>query len=229
MFSDDLNHTEDMQHNPWPAIRIVAEEIIFSELLTRVWSAVIAQSESKKPGDDLSAIAHSVLIGHIESRNRVFQLLLQIPKWAEPTAENINRMRRVTERWTDLLLSQLPDSSVSAAFAFDEKRMREFHRDQKMMNIPERRQANNLLAGSLSADLKRVGSRFPANPDLNRKIAAGIMACYPRDPFAAGSFSQSTWSVQIESLQTNAQMLIDQLLQSDQKKVRRGLRRFSKN
>ena len=86
MFADDLERDDD-QHNPWPAISIVAEEIILSEMLTRVWSAVITQKSSNDQQSEFASIAHSILIGHVEARNRAFRILLDIPHWAKPTAE----------------------------------------------------------------------------------------------------------------------------------------------
>jgi len=218
MFADDieasnqkLNEPKPNEHNPWPALNIVAEEIMFSEMLTRVWSAVIAQHDKREGSDDLSVYAHGVLISQIEARNRVFQLILSAPKWAEEITEQMNQIRRSVERWTDLLLSQLESVEAAKPFAFDEKRLLDFYCDRKTVDDQVRRRANQLLVASLTTDLKSLAGRFPANPDLNRKIASGILACFPNDPLASGCLPNSVWMMQLDSFHSNANELIEEL------------------
>ena len=40
MFENDVRNPEQ-NHDPWPALEIVVQEILYSELLTRVWSATV--------------------------------------------------------------------------------------------------------------------------------------------------------------------------------------------
>ena len=216
MFAKDLE-TDEPSHNPWPAISIVTEEIIFSELLTRIWSAVLTQNDNQsESAKDVFAIAHGILIAHVESRNRAFKLLLSTPKWAEPTAEKLNQLRRSVERWTDILLSQLPNRQAARTFAFCEKRFDDFAANDENVSENVKQQARQLLASSLSADLKRLASRFPANPEMNRRIADGILACLPNDPFATTELPNSAWLLQVQSYQKNTEELLQQLIDANQ-------------
>ena len=214
LFAQDLQ--SEKPHNPWPAISIVTEEIIFSELLTRIWSAVLTQnSDQSESAKDVFAIAHGILIAHVESRSRAFKLLLKIPESAEPVAEKLNQLRRSIERWTDLLLSQLPNHEAARTFAFCEKRFNDFASNDKVAD-DVKRQAQKLLASSLSEDLERLASRFPANPEMNRKIADGILACLPKDSFALTELPKSIWMLQVQSYQKNTEDLVQQLIDGHQ-------------
>ena len=42
VFESDMQY-QDPRHNPWPAIEVVVQEILVSDLLTRVWTAVLVQ------------------------------------------------------------------------------------------------------------------------------------------------------------------------------------------
>ncbi len=216
MFAQDLE-LENSTHNPWPAISIVTEEIIFSELLTRVWSAVLTQnSDQSESSKDIFAIVHGILIAHVESRSRAFKLLLSVPKWAEPTAEKLNQLRRSIERWTDMLLSQLPNRQAARIFAFCEKRFDDFAASDQPIPNDVKQKAQKMLAASLSTDLQRLASRFPANPELNHKIADGILACLPKHSFAMMELPKSVWMLQIQSYQKNTEDLVQQLLDDKQ-------------
>ena len=211
-----LNDDQAPVHDPWPALSIVAEEIIFSELLTRIWSAVISQHELKRnqnsEGDnnDLSAIAHGVLIGQIEARNRVCRMILNAPRWADDISDRLNKIRNMAERWTDLLLSQLDSIEAARPFAFDEKRLLDFYCDRTGVSVEVQQRANQLLLNSLSQDLKSVASEFPANPDANRKIVYGVLACFANDSQAMCVLPSNIWNLKLDANHANQQQLVDQ-------------------
>ena len=220
----ELNDNLAPAHDPWPALSIVAEEIILSEMLTRVWSAVLAQHELRQEGEaseagdpapatargDLSAIAHGVLIGQIEARNRVCRMLLEAPRWAGQVAERVNALRKTSERWTDLLLSQLGSIEAAKPFAFDEKRVVDFYCERSAVSRDVQNKASQLLLSSLSHDLKAVASRYPANPDTNRKIAYGVLACFANDSLAMCNLPASLWNTRMEAWQANHAQLIEE-------------------
>ena len=69
MFKEDLR--EDSDHSPWPALSVVGEEILYSEVLTRIWTAVLSISERDQNDREMDAILRAIWIGHLAARNQV--------------------------------------------------------------------------------------------------------------------------------------------------------------
>ncbi|MEM9409775.1 MAG: hypothetical protein AAGA30_01600, partial [Planctomycetota bacterium] len=75
MFEDDIQKN-DPSHDPWPAIEIVIQEIFLSEMLTRVWCSMMVAHDIHYSSNELTGLAHSIHVGHLESKNRAMRLLL---------------------------------------------------------------------------------------------------------------------------------------------------------
>ena len=130
MFDQDFQNPS-VRHDPWPALEIVVQEILLSELLTRVWSAAVTAYDHYRESDELFGLAHSVHIRHQEVKNRALRILLRGQAANEPAFDRLNALRRRIERWTDLFLSQLPAPELAANFAFNESRMKDFSRESR--------------------------------------------------------------------------------------------------
>jgi hypothetical protein len=197
IFKDDLKES-DPWHDPWPATEVVVQEILLSELLTRVWSAVLIQRDRSAHSNELTGVAQSVFISHMEVSSQAIRLLLAQAAARERAVERLNALRRRIERWTDLLLGCLPDPDVSARFAHDRQRMKEFFADRRQQSWDALRQANQILLASLIADLKKNTNRLSANPELNRQIAAGVMTLLPAERFDSIGLPKSPSQLWIE-------------------------------
>lgn len=182
IFTDDLKEN-DPWHDPWPATEVVVQEILISELLTRVWSAVLIQRDQTHEANELTGVAQSVFISHMEVSSQALRLLMAQNAARQAGVQQLNVLRRRIERWTDLLLACLPDEKISVRFAHDRERMLEFAAERRQLSADARRQANRILLASISADVKKNTGRLSANPELNRQIAAGVMAFLPSEQF----------------------------------------------
>ncbi|MEX2111745.1 MAG: hypothetical protein WD845_01080, partial [Pirellulales bacterium] len=60
----------------WVEIRAALDEIFASEILTRVWSAVLVASDRRKKTNHAEPIARSVLASHLEARHRAMAQLV---------------------------------------------------------------------------------------------------------------------------------------------------------
>jgi hypothetical protein len=136
MFEQDFKNPK-VRHDPWPALEIVVQEILLSELLTRVWSAAVTTYDQCRESDELFGLAHSVHIRHQEAKNRALRILLSGQASNEAAFDRLNALRRRIERWTDLFLSQLPDLELASTFAFDESRMKDFGREGREQSIEQ--------------------------------------------------------------------------------------------
>ena len=214
VFANDLDNPSEM-HDPWPAIRVVAEEILLSDVLTRIWSALLTEHDRVRRCNELHSIAHSIYIGHMEARNRTLRLLLQDDDASQKAIGEIDRVRRQLERWTDLLLSYVPATTYVARFGYDRSRIYDFANDRPLVGSRLRRQQSHVMLASFAACLRTETGRFPANPDLNRRIASGVLSCFPSNRFDSSGLPKSMWLLKMEQIHQDTQVMLDDLIDED--------------
>lgn len=210
MFEQDVRQSHQ-QHDPWPAIEIVIQEIFLSEMLTRVWSAAMVAHDVRFASNELTGIAHSIHIGHLEAKNRAMRLLLEDESVDSETFEKINLLRRKIERWTDLLLGQLPDIVAAQRFAFQANRVKDFAEENQETTNNEFTTRRVLYSAALAEDLRNFSNKFAANPDINRKIVGGILACFSSDRFDSFGLPKSIQLMWMEKSTDETEMLINSL------------------
>ena len=149
----------------FPQVRPVVEEMLVSELLTRVWSAIADVHDHAFGAQAYQPIARNILIAHVDLRNRIWALLTADLALPAEVVEQMVKMRKRVERWTDLLLAHLPHPDVVATWAIDAGRMSDFRDD-----LVDERQA---LPGSTSADLM-IGSLLASLGDVVQEGAAEL-------------------------------------------------------
>ena len=122
-------------------IRQLLEEILLAELALRTWTAVLYAYDRRRNSDEAEPIARSILLGHLDVRQRALALLIHCPLIAASEAVELNRLRRRAERWTDLLLGYLGQHYPVRELAFDADRCSEFAADLRQQHA--RRRATN--------------------------------------------------------------------------------------
>ncbi len=214
VFENDFANPSEM-HDPWHAVETVVQEIFVSEVLTRTLTAILVQHDRASENHELQSIGHSVFIGHLEARNRALRLLLKNRSSNQAAFDRMDEMRRRMERWIDLLLSRVTDLEVAIQFGFDENRIRDFAADRTLENDEQLQQARKLLLASLSASLKRGVKSWTANPDLNREIAAGVLACVPNDRFDSIGLPKSITLMQMEQVHNDTHEMVANLIDNE--------------
>lgn len=167
-----------------PGAKVVIEEILLSEVLTRVWAAVLSGHDSHWGTSDAEPIARSVLVGHLEARHRALTLLVQGPGINSHEALELNRLRRRAERWTDLLLGQVLLVAESSPLAFDAELTREFA--DELRGQPAWQPGGNawsLALSSLRASFHPASLHASPYADLNSQIASAVVAAFPPEAF----------------------------------------------
>ena len=214
IFSQDfVNPSPD--HNPWPAFEIIVEEIFLSEMLTRVWSTFLVSLDLKHGKEEFSGLAFSIFISHLEAKNRVLRMLLSNQGKYEAAFDRLNQLRRQVEKWTDLFLAMAPNQAVAQKFAFDKKRLVDFAHERGYYNDDQSTQQNQILINSMSRGFTTNFGKWSANPELNRRIIDGVLACIDQDTFDSHGLPKSLAQIWIEKAHSDAQVLVDQLNQLD--------------
>jgi len=195
------------------SLRSVLEEILLSELLTRVWTCLVVEHDRRHNCDDAGNVARSIHLGHQEARNRTLQLMLRGPGVATEEAVGLNRLRRRVERWTDMLLGFLLLSGVKNEWAFDPQRALDFSIDMKEdYSLRREGQTWPLLFASLQSAFSEKLAPTAACPELNEKIAGAILGCFGPSLFDTAGLAHSLWMVRLTGMTSDTEGLIQELI-----------------
>jgi hypothetical protein len=201
--------------SPLPA---VIEEILASEVLTRVWTAVMDAYDRHRGADLTGPVARSVFAAHVEARHRVLTLLVSGSAVTAEEAMRLDLLRRRAERWTDVLLGQLAALGDVAPLAFDPERAADFAEDFKPESPEERgRLVGPLLMSSMRAAFRRGLAPVSPNADLNAKIASSIVAFFPPELLDGTGVPESLWLLRILQTTLVAEGMIDELLSAERR------------
>ena len=197
----------------WIEARGVLDEIFASEMLARVWTAVLVARDRRWKTDETEIIARNVLDSHLEARGRALALLLNWEGLGTAQAASLNRLRRRAERWTDVLLGGLMHLGDVSEFAFDAERAADFAVDlADRRGRPGGRQAWRLTLISLRSSFLTCLAPIAANPDSNARITASILGCFQGELFDSTGLFQSLWMMRLSANASDAQGLIGELL-----------------
>jgi hypothetical protein len=197
----------------WSEIRPVLEEILTSEVLARVWAAVGCGYEQRRGSDEAGPVVRNVLATHREARNRALNLMVYGHGLKVEEAVELNRMRRRNERWTDLLLGNLIPACDVSEFAFSAARAAEFGEATRESVDPD--MAWSLLLASMRMPYQRSFTAT-CNGDLNARVAAGVLACFPGELFDSTGTLKSLWLVRMQHAASDTQGMIEQLIALDE-------------
>jgi hypothetical protein len=203
----------------WPRIQPVLEEILASELLTRVWTAAAVAHDQNRSDENLAPIARNVWLSHLDVRRRLLQLIAQGRIIAPDRGQPLDRLRRRIERWSDMLLAHLNPLIDTAEFAVDAARARDFAEDlAPHASAAERKLTCQIVQASLTASLaKTLHDRSPS-ADLNRQIASSILVCLPESLLASGDVASSLWLERLSRTAAGAEQMIADLVRLESRR-----------
>jgi hypothetical protein len=205
----------EQRRRQWPTTRGILEEILASEILTRVWTAILCAYDRQRGTADAEPVVRSVMIGHMEARHRVLTLMVRGTSIEAGAAIQLNHLRRRAEHWTDLLIGHLAERYDVAEFAVDPDRAREFANDLRGRGFSDRRQAWSLITASLQSAFQIGLSSVSPNPDLNLRIATSILSTFPSDVFDSTGLFRSPWLMRLGNTADDTHGMIQELLTED--------------
>ncbi len=197
------------------SIRPTLEEILSGEVLCRVFAAICCGHEKQHGGNELTPIVRVVMSGQVEIRMRAMNLLVYGHGLRTEDCVSLNRLRKQTERWVDLLLSLLTDQFDVAEFAFREERLRDF--SAQWRSGPLGHAQRSLTLGSLRIAYQYNLSNMVANSDLNRKIVSGVLGCMKPGIFDATGLMKSMWLENMSRQADDALGMLDDLFAEEAK------------
>lgn len=198
----------------------VMEEVLVTEVLARVWTATVAAHDRRRGRREAEPVAQSVLVGHLDARQRVLGLLLDTPKVSVPDAVALNRLRYRTEYWADLLLAGLAPWIGPGEFACDPIRT---DRWADYWRAPRGRGNDDefrLLLGALEVAFRQVQLEPSLSGELNARIAASLCEAWDERLRDSWGLWRSLWSFRLEAGPAETQVLIDQYLHREEPRGR---------
>jgi hypothetical protein len=162
----------------------IALELFLTELLTRVWGTNWTIADRVRKQQDAERILGNVLQGLGRVRREV--LMLMVRNWQDDPTDLISRLdrfRRRSERWTDLLIAGPASIYGTWEFAVDEDRARDFGGENWSRFGGEADPASLLISAGL-----RVMFGTPWPPGCCRAepfaaLASAILATLPESAF----------------------------------------------
>ncbi|HZZ73260.1 MAG TPA: hypothetical protein VFE24_13470 [Pirellulales bacterium] len=188
------------------------EEVLTGEVLSRITAAVLTAYDRRQAAQEYEPVARNLLQGQLDARQRVLSLIVRSPQLDAEQAVEMNRLRRRCERWNDLLIGKLLLDDPVEEFAIDPERAAEFAEALRQQHRQIGSQTWPILLGSLRAAFQTSLAPTCPNPDLNERIAAGLLSCFPSEFFDGQGLIPSLWLIRMTHTTSDAQGMIADLI-----------------
>lgn len=104
----------------------LAVRIFLCETVTRLWSTILGGMGTRGGKDDMTRLARNAVSGINRIRCELLVQMLKIPDAHYDRLQTLDRLRRRSERWTDMLLGPVAVKSNCFEFACHQDRARDF-------------------------------------------------------------------------------------------------------
>lgn len=203
--------------NWWREHISVLEEVLVTEILTRVVAALAAAIDTRETTDEISPITHAVFTNHVEARNRVQKIMLLGRGNSIENAVRLNRIRQTAEQWTDAMIGSLSlDAFGDLQYAFDPCRAAHHGEDaRRYANEPSRHTVMWLMNASMKNTLSRQTTSLAVLPEANRMVYRSVVALLPNRLFDSYGTLKSLRMHQIEAGSPKGDFAIDKTYNLD--------------
>jgi hypothetical protein len=199
-------------HLPWTAAEVgVVEEILVSEILSRVVAAVAVAHDASHAVTESAPIGRNIFDGHLDARRRALSLVTA-PQVHPPTnVDAILALHRQCDRWNDLLLAYLLPYAVVDEFAASPARVRDFAYDvrEHLRSGTSSDATVTMIVAGLRSSLSRVSESNSTNADLNLEIAAAVVGGFSPGFFDSHGHLRSAWLERIRAMSSESPLVSD--------------------
>ena len=171
---------EDLSAGASTDLASLAEQVLISEMLTRIWVVTLTAWDRQRNQRRAEPIARNVMLGHMLSRHQVLTVLFRTVGVKTSEMSRVDQIRNRVQRWSDLLMGHMLDRYDLWDFAFDSDRAREFADDYKRRDIanPNSPVWNLILVGlRIAFPPNQLASQFAAPHD--RAVVRSILQAFP--------------------------------------------------
>lgn len=182
-------------------------ELFVSEPVIRLWCLLLTEYAESRDCETARQFARNLLVAQYQTRQLALALVASSPERPEPvsvpaasthvgrlpsptTAAGLDRLRRIGERWTDLLLANRLAIPQTAELVFDPDRAEEFAGQLALLpTSPQPAAAWELALVSIRTVYPAFPWAQPPRTQLARGLAEAILATFPPEAFtSAGSW-----------------------------------------
>lgn len=196
----------------------LADEILLSEPLARVFAAIGMALDLACEIEEISPITQSVYVSHLEARKRVLEIIVSDRRMPLGEAVRLNRLRSTIERWTDTLLGYLMTQAgdCTLALGFDQARIRAFSEDARQMPVGSARETTCwLLSAAMRDAVVRQSRSEAAFANENHKVADSVLMSLRPDLFDSVGVLKSLWLHRLEKGAEQTDRVLKQLALAD--------------
>ncbi len=163
-----------------PAIQSITEQILINDILNRVWTVATISTDRHRGEDRSESMAGNLFRGHLTIRDKALSLCLTDKSLSPVQVTNVTKLRRSTERWSDLLCCIPMGTFGLWDYAYDRERAKEYYHDRfDQDTIKPRSHAWSLiLAGLRHSFPDEAGLAAPLH-DEDRQIAHAMLNAFP--------------------------------------------------
>ena len=178
-------------------------ELFVSEPVIRLWCLLLTEYAESRDCESARQFARNLVVAQYQTRQLALAFVASSPERAEPepdsadtsrtarlpgvtTGAGLDRLRRIGERWTDLLLANRLAHPQTAELVFDQDRAEEFA--GQLALLPSAPQP----AAAWELALVSIRTVYPAFPwaqsprtQLARGLAEAILATFPPEAFTS--------------------------------------------
>lgn len=185
----------------WKEHSVVLEEVLVTEMLTRVVAALACGLEADAKEREISPVAEAVQTSHLEARNRVQQVMLFGRGNSVHDIVRLNRLRQGIERWTDAMIGRMSSSSpMMLRYAIDPSRAAEYAHEMRSYGEGAARKTAAWLMNAAMHDLiRRRTSPTAALPKANRMVAQSVTKMLRPELFDDVGVMKSLWLQRLET------------------------------
>lgn len=169
----------------WREHLVILEEVLVSEMLTRVIASMGDALDADSQADEVAPITRAIHLSHLEASNRVQQLMLRGRGSSVQNAVRLNRLRTGVERWTDVLLGRMSaNANDRFRYAYDAERAKTHAEEMRSYGQgPARDTALWLMDAAMRDMLSRRTTHQSALPEANRNVAESVIMMFREDLF----------------------------------------------
>lgn len=207
---DDSQFCLKSDDTTWHAIESLNEEIMASEILTRVWATLGCAVDKRTNTNEAEPFVRSVFNGHVDARHRMMRLAFEKMDLPAVRARKTDRVRRLAEKWTDILLGFVDASCDTSEFAFETERVTDFASSVGGHAHPDL--AQSLIMVSLKSAFENGFANNCPNASLNRQISASVLSCFSPDVFDSVGVFKSLWQTRMANVAKDTQGMLDALI-----------------